>query len=260
MLKGLFKLLLRYVFASESIFFIMIMPVILFGIMGEAMIFGTTHILAQQKHLANSFIVGISGSTVISSALFLIPITIVDFKNSVIMKRIGVTNVRPWQFLMLIIGLFVIQSTFSFFYSRFVATMLFGSRLGWSVAFPKNVAIGYLYTIMTMVLAISIGMMIASISPTVRRVTMISNILYFPVSMLSGGLIPISILYNSSFLRGLTWINPFKYTIDLYLNQQGAFPPGYGLQTWEIYTYPFIALAIIIFCGFVISKKLKWTS
>ena len=103
-MKGLFKLLLQYVFASESLFFILIMPLILFGIMGEALIFAAPALIKTitepARHLleektAASFVSGISGTTVISSALFLIPITIVDFKNSVLMKRIGATNVKP---------------------------------------------------------------------------------------------------------------------------------------------------------------------
>jgi ABC-2 type transport system ATP-binding protein len=101
-MKGLFKLLLQYVFASESLFFILLMPLILLGIMGEALIFATyssipNHVIknAAEHKMAVSFIAGISGTSVISSALFLIPITIVDFKNSVLMKRIGATNVKP---------------------------------------------------------------------------------------------------------------------------------------------------------------------
>ena len=177
------------------------MPLILFGIMGEAMIFGTTTNIANasqqlsaQKSLANSFIAGISGTTIISSALFLIPITIVDFKNSVLMKRIGATNIKPYQFLLMVVVLFIVQSSFSFFYSRIVATIFFGNRLGWHIAFLHNIAIGYLYAIQIMLVAISLGMLISSISQTVRQVTSISNIIYFPISVLSGGLIPASVI------------------------------------------------------------------
>jgi ABC-type multidrug transport system permease subunit len=55
-----------------------------------------------------------------------------------------------------------------------------------------------------MLLAISIGMVIASLAATVRQVTTISNIIYFPISIMSGGLIPIQIVYGSSFLKGLS--------------------------------------------------------
>ena len=266
-MKGIFKLLLQYVFASESVFFIILMPLILFGIMGEAMIFGTStnipiaHRLAAQQRIANSFIAGISGTTIISSALFLIPITIVDFKNSVLMKRIGATNIKPYQFLLMVVVLFIIQSSFSFFYSRIVATLIFGHSLGWNIAFLHNIPLAYLYAMAIMLVAISLGMVIASISETVRQVTSISNIVFFPISVLSGGLIPASIIYSSTFLKSISWINPFKYAIEPYLQQQQAFVgSNYSLAEWQHLAYPFIIIAIISICVFIISKKLKWAS
>ena len=257
-MKGLFKLLSQYIFASESIFFILIMPLILLGIMGEALIFGTSNTGSAQKIIANSFIAGISATTIISSALFLIPITIVDFKNSVLMKRIGATNIKPYQFLLLVVALFVCQSTFSFFYTRTIATLFFGNRLGWDIAFKNNIFLGYAWVLFLMVLAISIGMVIASLAQTVRQVTAFSNIFYFPIAVLSGGLIPIQLAYSSKFLKNLSWANPYKYAIELYLRQEGAFKI-YTLPSWADYGFPLIVVGIVILCSYIVSKKLKWS-
>jgi ABC-2 type transport system ATP-binding protein len=100
--------------------------------MGQAMVFGLGSVAPNEDKtkLANSLIAGIGGTTIISSAFTIIPITIVDFKNSVLMKRMGATNIQPFHFILIIIGLFIVQSTFTFFYTRLVATIIFGHQLG----------------------------------------------------------------------------------------------------------------------------------
>jgi hypothetical protein len=55
-----------------------------------------------------------------------------------------------------------------------------------------------------MFLSISIGLLIAAISPTVRRAMTFSRLIYMPMSILSGGLIPVSLIYSSKFLRILS--------------------------------------------------------
>jgi hypothetical protein len=76
---------------------------------------------------------------------------------------------------------------------------------------------------------------------------------------MSGGLIPIQIVYGSSFLKGLSWANPFKYAVEPYLNQQGVFRgSGYALPSWADIGYPFIVVGLVLICATVITKKLKW--
>lgn len=260
-MKGLSKLLARYIFASEALFMILLMPIMFYVIMGQAMVFGLGRLVGDKSVIARSLIAGIGGTTIISSAFTIIPITIVDFKNSVLMKRMGATNVKPIQFILVIVLLFFLQASFTFFYSRFIATLVFGPQLGWSIAFQYNIGIGYLYSLIIMFLSIAIGLFIAAISPTVRRATMFSRLIYMPMSILSGGLIPVSIIYSSTFLRTLSWFNPLKYAIEPYLQQQGGFVGStYHLQEWQYIAYPFIVITIASLCIWFVSKKLKWTS
>jgi ABC-type multidrug transport system permease subunit len=82
-----------------------------------------------------------------------------------------------------------------------------------------------------------------------------------PMSILSGGLIPVSLIYSSKFLRILSWFNPLKYAIEPYLQQQGAFAgSGYALEQWQYISYPFIVIMIALLCTLAAIKKLKWTS
>ena len=269
-MKALFKLLLKYVFASEALFILILMPLLFYLIMGEAMIFGLANITRGgnnvEHKIANSLIAGIGGTTIVSTAFTILPVTIVDFKNSVLMKRMGATNIQPFHFILSIILLFFIQSTFSFFYTRAAATLIFGARLGWTVAFQYNIGLGFLHSIPIMILAVALGLFITSISSTVRRAMTLSRMLYMPMSILSGGLVPISVIYSSTFLKSLSWLNPLKYAIEPYLAQQNAFDKGgttgviYTLSQWQNISYPFIVGAISILAIYFAIRKIKWTS
>ena len=136
-MKALFKLLLKYVFASEALFMLILMPLMFYLIMGQAMVFGLSNFTgihdpdklhALQRQIANSLIAGIGGTTIVSAAFSILPVTIVDFKNSVLMKRMGATNIKPITFILAIVLLFFIQSSFSFFYTRIAATIVFGAQ------------------------------------------------------------------------------------------------------------------------------------
>ena len=263
-MKALARLLFRYVFGSEAIVFILIFPAIIFGIMGEALLFNPNNsIQPQQEHFnqVRSFISGVAVSTVISSGLFLIPTTIVDFKNSVLMKRIGATNVKPYGFVVVVLCLFILNSTFSFFYTRTIATLIYGWRkdMNWTVAWPPRLGVGFLWATLTMVTSIAVGLSIATVAKTVRRAVTFSNLIYFPVSILSGGLIPIQLVYGSKFLRALSWLNPFKYSLDPYFNSQQAFAHGYQLPHVQMVVFPFVVIAFVGLTALFVSRRLRWT-
>ena len=201
-----------------------------------------------------------TGTTIVSTALSIIPITIVDFQNSVLMKRMGATNIKLWQFILIIVILFLVQSTFSFFYTRFIATLFFGSRLGWGIAFQNNVMLGFLYCFPVMLIAISLSFFIIAVTSTVRQTMLVSRLMYIPMSILSGGIVPVSVIYSTEFLRNLSWLNPLKYTLEPYLQEQNAFSGVYQLAEWQNISYPFISIIIVVSLLIFAAKRIRWTS
>jgi len=88
-------------------FYIFIYPILTLFLQGFA--FET-----QGLALLQQLVVGISVMQIISIGIFFVPQTIIEFKSSVLMKRIGATSIKPRLFVGVIIIMGVIFSVFAF--------------------------------------------------------------------------------------------------------------------------------------------------
>ena len=257
-MKALGKLLFKYIFGGEGLFFIFIFPVLLLGIMGE--IFISSSQPGMVHDTARTFINGISVSSIISFGIMMISTIVTDFKTSVIMKRIGATKVSNLTFVGIILCIFLFTSFFSFFYVRLIGTLLYGWRDGinWNVGFYSGMWNGIPWVMLAAAISVLLGLLISSLCKNIKQVQMIGNLIYFPISILSGGFAPITSIKNSSFLNGLSYINPFKYSLDPYYDKIGT--QGLDISTGEIFIYLAASLAIISLLIILIKKNLKWTT
>ncbi|WP_375317824.1 ATP-binding cassette domain-containing protein [Spiroplasma endosymbiont of Virgichneumon dumeticola] len=128
-------------------------------------------------------VVGISVMQIICIGIFFVPQTIIEFKISVLMKRIGATNIHPSLFVGVIIILGVIFSILAFLWTLLWAGIFFGSKFGWVItSTPIQLWASLPWLLLIFVNAIGLGMMMAALLKTQAAYISIANIIYFPIA------------------------------------------------------------------------------
>ncbi|WP_342276907.1 ABC transporter ATP-binding protein [Spiroplasma endosymbiont of Nebria brevicollis] len=124
---SLLELIAKYFIRGFFVpFFIFIYPILTLFLQGFA--FEGVGQEALQK-----LVVGISVMQIISIGIFFVPQTIIEFKSSVLMKRIGATNIHPSLFVGVIITLGIIFSVLAFLWTLLWTGIFFGSKFGWVI-------------------------------------------------------------------------------------------------------------------------------
>ena len=75
-----------------------------------------------------SLVGGIITSSTITIAFIQMPGAVNEFKNSVVLKRIGATRLKIWQFFLILILFYFILAILAFFFVCLVAGVLFATR------------------------------------------------------------------------------------------------------------------------------------
>lgn len=251
----LISLMLKYYYKGFFVpFFLIAYPILIlflqgfaFSEMGPDPVTGVLPI--------HSLVGSISMVQAMSVGIFIIPQTILEFKNSVLMKRIGATNIRPVFFVISVIIIGFIFILVAFLWTLLWAGIFFGQRFGWRVvALPTDILPTIPFLIILIITSIALGMMFASVFRSTTSFIAISNVFYLPIAFLSGGFIPVSMIESSAILKNITYINPFKYCLDPFLaawNSQFVWKNIY-------YAYIPISLGIIGACIGVAGWKLRW--
>lgn len=249
----LISLMLKYYYKGFFVpFFLLAYPILILFLQGFA--------FSDQPPVngilpIHSLVGSISMVQAMSVGIFIIPQTILEFKNSVLMKRIGATNIRPVFFVTSVIFIGFVFIVLSFLWTLLWAGIFFGNRFGWrQAALPTDVWPTLPFLALLIITSISLGMMFASIFRSTTSFIAVSNVFYLPVAFLSGGFIPIEMITNNDILKYITYINPFKYCLDPFLagwNGKFIFQSIY-------YAYIPISLAIIGVCIGFAGWKLRW--
>lgn len=235
-------------------FFLIVYPILILGIQGESIrhtgadVVGTITAVKQM-------IAGIAIVNIISVGIFIIPQTIIEFKLSVLLKRIGATNIHPLFFVNAVIIIGVFASIISFLWTLLWGGIYFGGKYGWSViALPTQIGASIPWIIIIFITTICLGIMLASLFKTITSFIAVANVVYLPVAYLSGSIMPIDWITSSKVLNIISYFSPFKYsTLPYFECWNGTFK-----MTWEMYLYGGISLIIIaIFMG-IAALKLKW--
>lgn len=203
----------------------------------------------------HSLVGSVSMVQAMSVGIFIIPQTILEFKNSVLMKRIGATNIRPVFFVTSVIFIGFLFIILAFFWTLLWAGIFFGHKFGWkTVALPYDIGPSIPFLAILIVTSISVGMMFASMFKSTTSFIAVSNVFYLPVAFLSGGFIPVELINNNFVLKYVSYINPFKYCLDPFL---AAWNGKFVFQS-IYYAYIPISLAIIGGCIGFAGWKLRW--
>lgn len=188
-----------------------------------------------------SSLIGIIAMQTMSFAINTVPSTINDFRNSVLLKRIGTTPVRPWSFL-LTAGLFYGALMFiEFFWCFMWIAIIFNKDIGSIFGADAPSSMGYFdptnplfdssigiapfqginwgglicAVIYTVIVSIFIGLLVVSITRSVIGSNVIGMIIFFLSMFLSGQLFPIQNIVQNDVLNGISYLTPFRYTTTL---------------------------------------------
>lgn len=179
-----------------------------------------------------------------ASGLMGIPLNIAAYREKKILKHFKVTPSSPF---LLLTAQFLTNMVFAIFSGLIVfatAVLFFNYSLQGSI-FQFILVYGLILTAI-----FSMGMMIASISGTVKTANLLSTFIYFPMLFLSGATIPYEIMPGG--LQKISSFMPLTQGIKLLKNVSLAVPG----QSW---IKPVVILsATAIICLIVSLKTFRW--
>ncbi|WP_033159851.1 ABC transporter permease [Mycoplasmoides alvi] len=211
--------------------------IVIFGYINQAILItsSSTHTKFVPALAFKSSLTGLVALMVISTGLNSIPISIMEIKESVLMKRIGSTPIKPWMFIatvtffyfLIMIGqiLLTLFTIFLFFgFQNFILSgtaenpvlvtgnQLFFSGFNIDNGFVQTNWGGYIFGMTyTMLLSVFLAILIVSITKKSASASMIGSMVYFLSMFLSGMLFPLTVISNNNLLYDLSFISPFRY-------------------------------------------------
>lgn len=187
--------------------------------------------------------VALSTVGICCSAFMSIPISIVEYRSQGVLKRMYCSPCSPARLLAcdtLASGVMAVISTTIL---TVAAVAFFGYRMSGNVF----VYIGVWF--LTMIPMFSIGLMVASLCRTTKSMNVVTSLLYFPMLLFSGAMIPAEIFPGG--LRILSNIMPLGVGINLL--------KSVSMGCYDRMALPVITLiAIAVICGTVAVKTFRW--
>lgn len=222
------KLSLR---SLDLIFFAFAMPVVIVTIIGL--------IYKGDYELGPYVSIGIC-----AVGLMGLPMVLSDYRDKKILKRLQVTPVSPKLLLFI---QFIVQGLMAIISGLLVvvtSVLFFGYRLKGGIG---SFLISYFLVLVSI---FSIGLLIASVAPNIKKAGFLCSIIYFPMLLLSGTTIPFNILPRG--LKAFSNIMPVTQGIKL-LNGVGA---GGKIEDYLIQIVVLILIALVSILLSV--KTFKW--
>jgi len=246
-------------------FFVFFFPLILLAVLGG--LNSGSIPLPNGKHMGMINIVfpGILATSISSISINSLPITLVDYKSSTIIKRIATTPLKKSDFLICILIWHLSVVILCILWLCFLVGFMFHSPthgFSWSVVSIGKLILGLL---IYMLMAITIGIAVATFSKNVRVANVIAFFFYFFPSFLSGQFIPLNVIDGNKILHIISMIFPFRYATDILYNACTAYVPSISSPAhnislpwpshWYDYFVPLItSFVVMIICIF----RFKW--
>jgi ABC-2 type transport system permease protein len=244
MLRGLWRLtwIEIKVFMREPLGAVgsILMPVllyVLFGRLGRTML--PPGALASNNFFRVNLPVLVAVLITLNAVLSLVAIISI-YREGGILKRLRATPLRPWTILTahVLVKLALTGAT--------LCLMLLAGRRYYPVGVQFPVASFVVALVLSTVSILSIGFLIASIVPTARFAQPIGAIILYPMFVMSGLFIPLSVL--PPFLRYM----PLGYAVSLLLGIWKGEP-------WSAHTGDVLGLAVVfVACTALSAKVFRW--
>ncbi|WP_215826469.1 ATP-binding cassette domain-containing protein [Spiroplasma endosymbiont of 'Nebria riversi'] len=144
--------------------------------------------------------------------------TIVEFRNSIIVKHFGSINIKPKTFFLTVILFGCILSLFTILITLFWTTIIFGRQFNISelLSFINLPVIGYL--IFSIIISISFGVLLATFFKTQKKHMLISNALFLPMMLFSGIFLSKFKFDKNLIFKIFSYLSIFKYPSSLLMN------------------------------------------
>ncbi len=150
-----------------------------------------------------------------------LPQVIFEFKQSVLLKRIGVAAIKPIHFIIMVNAYYCVLMFISVLFALAFSMAIFSS------SFTK--IFGYVdygqflfAQLLNIILSIEFGMMIASFFKTLMSIQVVGFFIVIITLFLSGMVIAPIILANKPGMLTTSYIMPHKYATDLAIQAWGA--------------------------------------
>ncbi|WP_308149479.1 ABC transporter permease [Spiroplasma sp. AdecLV25b] len=201
---AMFRLLLGYLKKSfHSIFFGFVFPIIMLTIL-VAVLGG--------DNAANTVLPGLVMSASPVLGIVTLAMTYSDFKQSIIIKRIGATPLRPWEFISSILIFHVILIFIGSFWTLGIGAALYHNQINWGAI---NWGYVLLSILLSSVMCSAVGVMVGILAPDFKVANAFSLLLYLPTSFLSGQYIPYQGISKQPALVIIAKIIPFSYPVSI---------------------------------------------
>ncbi len=224
-----------------AIFFTLFFPVLLLGIFGA--VFNNMGSGAMPKGILNSTIAGISVAAITGNGLNGLSVRLAQWKQSTIIKRIGATPLKKWEFLvaalffyiniMMFQAIWIVIWSFIFFHSQIGLSgehsTIITQKAGKAVTITKIIQLHPFFIIvgllLTMLFSVSLGVLLASFLNDVNTISSIAIMIFLPAAFLSGQYIPLSTIDAgppNSALSIISKIWPQRYLVAWMYHGWGA--------------------------------------
>lgn len=201
------KLLFSYFKKSfHSIFFGFVFPIIMLAILVAVLTTPDNHNPAQK------ILPGLIMSASPVLGIVTLSMTYSDFKQSIIIKRIGATPLKPWQFISSILVFHVILIFIGSFWILTIGAALYHQQINWGII---NWGYMLLAILLSSIMCSSVGIMVGILAPDFKVANAFALLLYLPTSFLSGQYIPYAAIKGQPVLVIIAKIIPFSYPVSI---------------------------------------------
>ena len=212
-------------------FFAFVFPIIFIAILGT--------MLGYDQVFAGSLAI-----PAMAVGLTAMPQAIFEFKKSVLLKRIGVTKIKPWMFLTAIGSFYVLIMFVATFFCVAVGIGIFAGYMNSGREIADNLVMnvndsqimytlyaptlktvldnvnwgGFVWgTIMNIITSVSIELLLVSVVKTSLGIQALGIPILIISQFLSAQVLPIGMVRSVDAMWGLSYITPFKYSTALML-------------------------------------------
>lgn len=279
---SLFKLIAAQYWKSKSeMFFMFIFSIVFIAVFGY--IFA-----ASSNYSAEAFMASLSGIfllQVIQGGMQSMPTAIMEFKTSVLLKRIGATPIKPYMFVLTAASFYFAMTILQIFWMLLWMLLFFsfqnfvtftGASIdGYSLIFGSASTIdwgGYSFSLFYgLLLAMFIGLFIASISKSALASQSIGMAFFFTNMLFAGLLFPIETINKIDWLSKISYIAPFRYVSALssvawngvggagsIFDPVGLNAASLGFQNYDNWLDLFMPIVWIGLLSFLAIKYFKW--
>lgn len=227
----------------NMVIFAVIMPLVVLIILG--IIYGTkpTADGADYTFLEQSF-GGLCTISICAGGLMGLPLVVAEYRERKILKRFQVTPISPSKLLLVELSIYVVYCIVS------MITLIPAAMLIWNVRIKGSLIAFLGGWLLTMVSALSIGMMVGGVAKNSKSASVIASVLYFPMLIFSGATLPFEVMPIA--MQKIVSVFPMTQSIQL---MKSAF---LGLPIENAWFPVVVMTAVTIICTGIAVRFFKW--